>query len=83
MQSEKKEKEVERRVVVDERLVSKRSVRFSTKKAKKEGSEMRDMKELIKPHRTKVMILSQVNAVLPDKYHMGLQPIKRKEILFN
>ena len=27
-----------------------------------------------------MLILSQVNAVLPDKYHMGLQPIKKREI---
>ena len=65
----------ERKELVNDRLVSKRSVRFSKKKVKKEGKEV---KELIKPHRTKVMIISQVNAVLPDKYHMGLQPIKRR-----
>jgi hypothetical protein len=43
--------------------------------------DMKEIKEISKPIRNmKVMEISRVNSVLPDKYQLGLQPIRKKEM---
>ena len=72
----KKEEKISKSVPED-KFIGNRSVRFGTRKSSR---EIKITKDMIKPLRNKVLVLSQVNAVLPDKYHMGLQPIKRREV---
>ena len=56
---------------------TKNSNRVSSRKMQR---DMKEIKEISKPIRNmKVMEISRVNSVLPDKYQLGLQPIRKKE----
>ena len=56
------------------------TVKSTTKNSRKGPRETREF-SFNKPIRNiKFLQISRVNSILPDKYQLGLQPIKKKEI---